>query len=115
MVPTPFIDWRDVIVKKTAHVTEYALLLVLVVRALRLTILEIELKSTLLISFTFSFVYALSDEFHQRFTPGRTGTIRDIGFDVLGMLLAIGFIYWLIKNRSNVFGLNKQILGEANV
>ncbi len=34
-------------------------------------------------------IYAASDEFHQSMTPGRTATLRDVGFDFLGMSLII--------------------------
>lgn len=33
-------------------------------------------------------LYACSDEWHQTFIPGRGGTIRDVGFDSLGVLIA---------------------------
>lgn len=32
--------------------------------------------------------YAASDEFHQSFVPGRTASLYDVLFDVLGVLLA---------------------------
>ena len=31
---------------------------------------------------------AIGDEWHQSFVPGRTATIRDVGFDMLGATLA---------------------------
>lgn len=36
-----------------------------------------------------SLLYALTDEFHQSLTPGRSPTLRDIAFDLLGMLVAL--------------------------
>jgi VanZ family protein len=33
-------------------------------------------------------VYAVSDEYHQSFVPGRTATGKDILFDMLGMGIA---------------------------
>lgn len=35
-----------------------------------------------------SFVYAISDEYHQSFVPGRYGTVRDLGYDMLGVGIA---------------------------
>lgn len=32
--------------------------------------------------------YAMTDEVHQTFVPGRFGTFRDIGYDLLGTFLA---------------------------
>ena len=37
----------------------------------------------------FCILYAMSDEFHQLFVPGRSGEIRDICIDSLGALLGI--------------------------
>lgn len=79
-------SWTDFIVKKTAHVTEYAILFWLTYRANK------SFKSSLIICLLF----ALSDEWHQTLTPGREGTLRDVGFDTLGILLSLT----LIKNRS---------------
>ena len=75
-------SWPDFILKKTAHVTEYAILFWLTWRANR------SLKHSLLICLFF----ALSDEWHQTFTPGREGTLRDVGFDSLGLLIALNWI-----------------------
>lgn len=35
-------------------------------------------------------LFALSDEWHQTFVPGREGTLRDVGFDTIG-----GLFSWL--------------------
>lgn len=34
----------------------------------------------------FAFLYAISDELHQSMVAGRYATLRDIGYDSLGML-----------------------------
>lgn len=88
-------SWTDFIIKKTAHVTEYAILYFLIYRAASNESKKNSAK-IFLMSFIFSFIYSLSDEWHQTLTPGREGTIRDVGFDSLGMLLSLT---WL-KNRS---------------
>lgn len=39
--------------------------------------------------------YAVSDEWHQSFVPGRNGTVTDVAIDALGMgLAAAGWLYW---------------------
>lgn len=35
--------------------------------------------------------YALSDELHQSFVPGRTASLHDVSFDILGIFLAAAF------------------------
>jgi len=79
--------WWDFVVKKTIHVIEYAVLYWLFYQAISKQ--QNNKKGILaIISFIFSLTYALSDEWHQTFIPGRHGTLRDIGFDWLGMLLS---------------------------
>jgi VanZ family protein len=39
-----------------------------------------------------SFLYAISDEYHQTFTEGRSGTARDVAIDTVGIVFAC----WLI-------------------
>ena len=48
-------------------------------------------------------IYAMSDEFHQKFIAGRTSRITDVGIDTLGVItgtiLFMIFINILIKSR----------------
>lgn len=55
-----------------------------------------------------SLIYAVSDEFHQMFVGGRSATIRDVGIDAIGFLLAIGLalgitllIEWALRRRKS--------------
>jgi VanZ family protein len=50
-------------------------------------------KKNWLIPFLLCFVYALIDELHQMFTPGRTPAYRDVGYDMLGTSIAFLTIY----------------------
>ncbi|MCP5521309.1 MAG: VanZ family protein [Verrucomicrobiales bacterium] len=43
-------------------------------------------------------VYALSDEWHQSFTPSRQATLRDVGFDTLGALAMLA-VLWAWNRR----------------
>lgn len=79
-LPKVEIIWWDFILKKSAHVIEYAILYFLLFRAFGY-------KHKLLVLFICIF-YALSDEFHQSFVPGRTSKLSDVGFDTVGMLLS---------------------------
>jgi VanZ family protein len=69
----------DYVVRKVAHVTEYAVLGALLVRATRR-----ELPAFLL-----GVVYAASDEVHQHFVPGRHATPVDVAIDALGVALGV--------------------------
>lgn len=85
--PAPF-SWWDFIVKKTAHMTEYAIFYFLLWRAWSKNG-QVKNKAILWQSFLIGFIYAASDELHQTLTPGREGTLRDIGFDTIGLSLAL--------------------------
>ena len=84
-------SWLDFIIKKTAHVTEYAILYFLVYRAWSNQGKSATTK-IFIASLVLSFFYALSDEWHQTLTPGREGKLRDVGFDSLGMLLTLTWL-----------------------
>lgn len=82
--------WQDVLVKKLAHLGEYAIFFILCYRALRSGSGLAEGKAGL-ISLLLVVGYALSDEFHQSLTPGREPTLRDVIIDAFG-----GSLAWLV-------------------
>lgn len=63
------------------------------------------LIKTPLTSLAFCFIYACSDEFHQRFVPGRAGRFIDVGVDSVGyfcavLIMLLAFIlYRQFKNK----------------
>ncbi|MEK7521533.1 MAG: VanZ family protein [Patescibacteria group bacterium] len=71
--------WLDFLIKKSAHMFLYAVLWLLLYRALK--------KPFYVLLFTF--FYAISDEYHQSFVPGRHPGVMDIGFDTLGGTIAM--------------------------
>lgn len=88
------INVLDFIFKKSAHMFVYFVLYFLTFRA-ELMINE-QRKNRWLVPIIICLLYALSDEFHQSFTPGRHASFRDIGFDSLGVLIAFMRIYHYI-------------------
>jgi len=84
-------SWIDFIIKKTAHVVEYGILFWLLVRAWTNKSFEIKPKMVIY-AFIICILYALSDEWHQTFVPGREGTLRDVGFDTIGVFLSFNQI-----------------------
>lgn len=71
----------DLLLSKAAHFFEYAVLAILLHRAVgdeggwRV--------------FLIGGLYALSDEFHQSFVPGRNVELSDLAFDILGVALGL--------------------------
>ena len=88
------IHWKDFIVKKTAHIVEYAILSLTIYRAL--TLEGVGKKRAGIYSIIFSIFYGFTDEFHQSFTPGREPRLRDTVFDTIGAVLAIYFVWKLL-------------------
>lgn len=74
--------WWDFSFKKLSHVFFYAVLGVLMYRALVSE--NVSHKRAVFISIVFCFLYGISDEFHQSFSPTREPKIRDIVFDTIG-------------------------------
>lgn len=56
--------------------------------------------SILLLVFMFSIFYAISDEIHQLFVPGRLASIKDLLVDGAGNLCAI-FLVSIIEKKKN--------------
>lgn len=87
----------QVIIRKGAHMTEYAILAILLV--LHLDCYNFNKKKVFLLSWLFTTGYAATDEFHQLFVPGRAGQLRDVGIDSAGGLLGILFMLLLWKRQ----------------
>ncbi len=72
----------DTLLRKAAHVTEYAILGALLVRALRH-----ELPALVV-----GIAYAATDELHQHFVRGRHAAARDVVIDAAGLAIGV-FVY----------------------
>lgn len=92
----PNIDSLSYFVRKNAHFFAYMILGILSVNALRRSFVQLG-KSTLF-AFIISVLYAVSDETHQLFVPGRSGQTSDVVLDSAGALVGIG-LYVLIFER----------------
>ena len=107
----PFLRWLNadispaaieavqLLVRKAAHVTEYAILAVLLFRALvgggnRRT------AHAWLVIFLAG-AYAAFDEYHQSFVASRTGSPRDVAIDVCGALVGVMLYCWFTGRRAN--------------
>lgn len=85
-------EW-DFLLRKSAHITEYAVLCFLLIRALSQYALT--RKKVLILSVIIALFYAFSDEFHQTLIFGREGCLRDVGIDGLGVFLSA----WLFSKK----------------
>jgi VanZ family protein len=85
----PDLAWYEVIARKLGHVGGYALLTAAWGWALRGLVARPVLWAAAL-----SFLYACSDEYHQTFVDGRSGTVTDVLIDSVGIALALLAIDW---------------------
>jgi VanZ family protein len=89
-------------IRKTAHAAEYALLALLIWRALRKPFKGdmrpwswAQARLVLLLSAC----YAASDEFHQLFVPTREARVHDVAIDTTGAAAALLLLWWLGRWR----------------
>ncbi len=86
------IEHMNAIARKLAHLTEYAILAVLLYRALHQ---GYQRKMTQAFRFTvaFSIMFATLDEFHQSFAANRTPSVWDVMIDAAGATIGIGVLF----------------------
>jgi VanZ family protein len=82
-------------IRKLAHFTEYLILGLLILRALR-DERGWRLQHALM-AIALATVYAVSDELHQRFVPGRTAAVGDVGIDAVGAM--VGQVWIALRVR----------------
>jgi VanZ family protein len=93
-IPTEEIAPVHGLIRKLGHWTEYFILAVLMMRALRKeTGKNLELRHAVH-TLIFILIYALSDELHQVFVPSRTASLGDVMIDVLGGICGIFWMVW---------------------
>jgi VanZ family protein len=91
----PEFGYWDLFVKKGGHMIGYALLAAAYYHALNNGKGGTRLQFILAIGI--AALYAASDEWHQKFTPGRNASLADVGIDVIGGL--IGITAWRLMQR----------------
>ena len=84
-------------IRKLAHITEY-----LILGFLMFNLLNQYSVTKIYYAIGLSILYSCTDEFHQLFISGRSGSIRDVLIDSIGILIGT-YLYKLlfIKNNEN--------------
>ena len=98
----PFLRWIDpqislaalnaiqLGIRKLGHLTEYAILAMLLWRALRGGVRwQMKMSLLFLVAAVASAIFAASDEFHQSFVKSRTPSVGDVLLDVVGALFGL--------------------------
>ena len=103
---SPKTTWTIVVVvRKCAHVTEYAVLALLLWRALR-SVPALRTKTFVMFGAVLvgCAMFAASDEFHQTFVKSRTPSVRDVLLDSGGALLGLLIGASFARRRPKKFG-----------
>ena len=94
-------DLLTFLVRKSAHIIAYFIFGILAYNVIRLY--GWTARKSVLVSGAIVLVYAISDEFHQYFVPGRSAEVRDVLIDttagVAGVLLCFVVVRWLTRKK----------------
>ena len=99
-----FVESSQYIVRKIAHLTLYTIGGFLLYNFTY----ENDKKSKRKLAILIGVVYAITDEIHQHFVPGRACMLLDIFIDSLGVVLGV-FIYSFVKSLCKSYLKNKKV------
>jgi len=97
MEQAAIVEQFQYIVRKTAHLSEYAVLGLLI--SLALDAYSIARSKKFCMTLGISVLYAISDEIHQYFVPGRSAQFSDVAIDFCGAMLGVGLFCVVIVLR----------------
>jgi VanZ family protein len=80
--------------RKLGHWGEYFILSMLFLSALQNETGERRKVRHVIYTLIFVLLYAISDELHQSFVPGRTASFGDVTIDLLGGICGVVWTYW---------------------
>ena len=89
------IDKIEDVIRKIAHFSIYSLVGILLMALL--STYNISENNKIFYTIIIGMIYAMSDEFHQSFIPGRSGQVSDVFLDTLGVSVGCLFILLIIK------------------
>jgi VanZ family protein len=96
-ISAPTVASIQLVVRKCAHLTEYAILAALLYRAFRRN--QLRAGQAFAACFFVAALYATLDEFHQSFVASRTGSPWDVLIDCLGALAGFVISWTATRNR----------------
>lgn len=93
-LPNPGVGWVGNLISAAGHMSVFAVLAALCARALG------KRRWAAPLAFALTMLYALSDEFHQAFVPGRYCDPLDMAYDALGA--ALGLWAWFAWQKRSL-------------
>lgn len=94
-------DSLNYLIRKSAHFFTYLILALLVLNAVRKS--GVFGVKSFTISLAICALYAISDETHQLFVPGRGGQATDVLIDTFGAMFGIG-----------IYGITSRVIHKEN-
>jgi len=93
--------FTELFIRKTAHFLEYFIMGFLLYNALAG---RKELRKALLLTIILGTLYAVSDEIHQYFVPGRTMSIYDVIIDCAGLMTGtlMTFLFYFLRIKEKL-------------
>ncbi len=101
------LDLVHLVIRKCAHLSEYAVLGLLLLRALKQSRPAIGQAKAVGVALLIAAAYASTDEYHQTFVPGRTPAVHDVLIDTTGAFLALAAVSVGRKLRGQNLGVNR--------
>ncbi|MEG0075202.1 MAG: VanZ family protein [Eubacterium sp.] len=87
-------DFLEIFIRKSAHALNYLILAILIYKA------QVSTKNTIKKSLWAggtALMYAITDEYHQLFVPGRSCELRDVFVDFGGILVGMAIVLMIQK------------------
>lgn len=94
------------IIRKLAHFSLYTIIGILLMSLM--STYKIKQRKRVLISGSIGLLYAMSDEIHQSFIPGRGPQIRDVGIDFCGVVVGMCMVLVVIRFYTNKMAKRKN-------
>lgn len=85
------------IIRKTAHMTEYGVLAILL--GFHFLTVRVTKKQFFILNISICILYAMSDEFHQLFVDGRSGQVSDVLIDSIGIIIGTSLLFLFTRKR----------------
>lgn len=90
-------DVLTFVVRKGAHIVAYFVLGVLVYNAVRRLCVQWRHITAAKLAVALCALYAITDEIHQLFVPGRSGEVRDVLIDSCAALVGVWLLRYFVK------------------
>ncbi|MFJ7724602.1 VanZ family protein [Neobacillus sp. NPDC097160] len=100
-IHTPSADKEEVnvlnfIVRKATHITVFGFLALFLFKVVE------NMRFPYILSWVLTFLYAITDEYHQSFMPGRTAAFMDVLIDSFGAFLFL-FLTFILRTKQSTF------------